>query len=88
LPHILQGARKHSFGVGTVAAQFTGQANDAVNVSADAFLQCLLRALAFEPVQRLASPILDQNRVFLVSFVAGRGWLEIKADCAGLWVFK
>src|SRR5271167_3782403 len=83
-PDVLGGARKHSFAMGSVSAQFARQTLDAVHVGAGT----ILPAFAFQVAQGLARQVLDENRIFFVRLVARRGWLEIESKGAGLFILK
>ena len=73
----------------SVAAQFAGQAQDAIEIGAGRLsLSLALGAFALQAAQGFARQILDENRVFLVRLVAGRRRLEIKTDGARFFILK
>src|ERR1700724_2310555 len=77
-PDLLRRTGENRFRMSTVAAQFPGEPDDAVNVGSCA----VFSAFALERTHRLARQILDENRVFFVCFIARCGRLKIKTDSA------
>ena len=67
-PDVFCGAREHSFGVGSVAAQFPRQAQDSIHIGTGA----IFPGLVFQTAQGFARQILNENYVFFMSFVARR----------------
>src|SRR5215472_11682275 len=84
LLYIVFGAGEDGLGMSSVAAEFTGEPYDAVDVSPGS----VFLPLAFEVAHRLPRQVFDQNCVFLVRLVSWSGWLEIKSNSTRIIILK
>jgi len=84
MPQLLRCACKDGLRMRAIAAQLSRQTLDVIDICPGVFLPAFL----LQAPQRLAGQIFNQNRVFLVRLVAGRGRLVIKAHGARLCILK
>src|SRR5579864_3505491 len=84
MPDVLSRAGEYGLGMGAVAAQFAGEADDPINVGPGA----VFLSFRFESAHGFPRQVLDQDRIFLMRLIPRGGGLKIETDSTRLVILK